>query len=65
MLPSSATMALRQDREPKRGTASPTRRIICSTQTSMPYCQPDRLCLWGPSDLSGILLGYCCSRTMQ
>ena len=29
MFPSSATMALRQDREPKRGTASPTRRYLC------------------------------------
>lgn len=28
MFPSSATMALRQDREPKRGTASPTRRYL-------------------------------------
>lgn len=28
MLPSCATMALRQDREPRRGTASPTRRYL-------------------------------------
>lgn len=39
--------------------------IICNTQALMPCWQPDPAASLGASDLSGIQLGYRCSRTVQ